>query len=56
VSPHRLAGAQVVAGDDLVVTTLLFAVLSLLTRKRGGKVDTTAVAFAGMSGSTGKGI
>jgi putative spermidine/putrescine transport system permease protein len=39
----------------LVATIALFAVLSLLTRsKRHGKVDTTAVAMAGMPGATGK--
>jgi putative spermidine/putrescine transport system permease protein len=35
---------------SLVVTTLLFALLSVLTRRRGGKFDTTASAFAGVPG------
>ena len=38
----------------LLATTTLFAVLSLLTRaKRGGKLDTTAVGYAGMSARGG---
>lgn len=37
----------------LVATTALFALLSVLTRKRGGKVDTTAVAYAGVTSSKG---
>ena len=49
----------------LVATTALFALLSVLTRKRGGKavdpadtvdtLDTTAIGYAGLSGSTGTG-
>lgn len=42
----EIQGAYGLSLLTLVVTTLLFALLSVLTRKRGGKVDTPVVALA----------